>query len=156
MERDISIDILRRSGLFRAATTDQADQANGGIMPPFKAVIFRTTRDYKIPVTTLYDVERAMGMSWPNKSSDSYRSAACILEQAKLGWCSPRAAFDAFVFAAQEQGRIVECRRLKDRVARELASIEPETIRPERQSFGHQIRRRARVTKPILASARVY
>ena len=71
-------------------------------MPPFKAVIFRTTRDYKIPVTTLYDVERAMGMSWPNKSSDSYRSAACILEQAKLGWCSPRAAFDAFVFAAQE------------------------------------------------------
>lgn len=125
-------------------------------MPPFKAVIFRTTRDYKIPVTTLYDVERAMGMSWPNKSSDSYRSAACILEQAKLGWCSPRAAFDAFVFAAQEQGRIVECRRLKDRVAHELASIEPEAIRPERQSFGHQIRRRARVTKPVLASARIY
>lgn len=125
-------------------------------MPPFKAVIFRTTRDYKLPITTLYDVERAMGMSWPDKSADSYRSAACILEQAKLGWCSPRAAFEAFVLAAREQGRIVECRRLKDRVARELASIEPEAIRPERTTSPFGLRRRVRAATPVPARARPY
>lgn len=124
-------------------------------MPPFKAVIFRTTRDYKIPVTTLHDVERAMAMSWPDKSADSYRNAACLLEQAKLGWCSPRAAFDAFVVAAREQGRIVERRRLKDRVACELASIEPEAIRPEATTSLFGLRRRVRVTGPRRAGLRL-
>lgn len=125
-------------------------------MPPFKAVIFRTTRDYKIPVTTLHDVERAMAMSWPDKSAESYRSAACLLEQAKLGWCSPRAAFDAFVVAAREQGRIVERRRLRDRVAHELACIEPEAIRPELTTPLFGLRRRVRVAAPHRPGARVY
>lgn len=92
-------------------------------MSKFKVVVFRTTRDYQIPVTCLNDVERAIGMSWPDKAADSYLKAVGLVEQAKAGWCTPRVAFEAFVAAAREQQRLVERRAMRDLIAHELSFL---------------------------------
>lgn len=97
---------------------------------PFGPVTFRTARGYTMHVSSLHGVVRAMAMAWPDKDCALYRSAACLAERASQGWCTPRAAYEAFVAAARAQGSIVEPAKLRDRVARELAAIEPEVFEP--------------------------
>ena len=99
-------------------------------MTPFKTVTFRTARGYELNVSSLHDVVKAMAMAWPNKNCELYRKAARLAVRAEEGWCTPRAAYEAFLAAAHAQGRIVGHRKLRDRVARELASIEPEAFNP--------------------------
>lgn len=97
---------------------------------PFTPVIFQTGRGYRLAITCLRDVAKAMSMSWPDKEHPSFRRAASLVEHAQAGWCTPHAAFEAFVQAARDQRRIIEPRRkLRDRVERELAAIEPEAMR---------------------------
>lgn len=97
-------------------------------MSPFISVTFRTARDYEFPVLCLHDVTRALAMAWPDKNRTSYCRAVALVEQAAQGWCTHKTAYDAFLLAATEQGRIVRHRKLCDRVARELAAIEPENF----------------------------
>lgn len=97
-------------------------------MTPFNPVLFRTARGYEFNVSSLPDVAKAIAMAWPDKECERYRNAARLAERAREGWCTPRAAYDAFVAAAREQGRIVQSRKLRDRAARELAAIAPENL----------------------------
>lgn len=99
-------------------------------MPTFKPVIFETTSGYKFTVTCLHDVFKVMAMGWPNKQCQKYTQALQLTEKAKEGWCTPRAAYDAFVEAAHAQKRVVEPRKLIDRVAEELSALEPENFNP--------------------------
>ena len=97
-------------------------------MAPFKPVTFCTARGYEFHVSCLHHVAKALEMAWPDKTCALYRRAACLTERARQGWCTPRVAYDAFLAAARAQGRIVEPRKLHDRVAQELAAIEPENF----------------------------
>lgn len=99
-------------------------------MSPFTPLTFRTARGYELNIARLNDVVKAISMAWPDKECELYRNAAHLAEKARQGWCTPRAAFDAFVVAARAQGCIVECRQLRERVARELTAIEPENFNP--------------------------
>lgn len=100
-------------------------------MPTFKPVIFETTSGYKFTVTCLHDVFKVMAMGWPNKCCGKYQQALHLTAKAKEGWCTPRAAYEAFVQAARAQERIVEPRKLIDRVEEELSAIEPENFNPQ-------------------------
>lgn len=124
-------------------------------MSSFKPVIFRTTSGYRFTVTCLHDVIKVMAMGWPNKDCDKYLEAARLTERAKEGWGTPRAAYEAFVAAAREQGRIVGRRKLRGPVAEALASIEPEAFNPSVPELARRQRRRNRVrssasTHPIM------
>lgn len=99
-------------------------------MSAFTPLTFRTARGYELSIARLNDVVKAISMAWPDKECELYRNAAHLAEKARQGWCTPRVAFDAFVVAARAQGCIVECRQLRERVARELAAIEPENFNP--------------------------
>lgn len=112
-------------------------------MSPFQTVTFRTARGYKFHVTCLYDITRALAMAWPDKERESYREAARLAGEAAEGWCTHRAAYDAFVAAASEQGRVVTPRKLCDRVAQELAAVEPENFNPQPAPYLARMRTRS-------------
>ena len=118
-------------------------------MTPFQPVLFRTARGYEFHVSSLHDVARVLAMAWSSKDCEFYRSAACLAEQAGQGWCTPRVAFDAFVVAAHKQRRIVQRGKLRDRVARELAAIEPDNFNPLRRA--HPTRLRTREARKAVA-----
>lgn len=120
-------------------------------MTPFNPVMFRTARGYEFSVSSLPDVAKALAMAWPDKECELYRNATRLAERARAGWCTPRAAYDAFVVAAREQGRIVQHRKLRARAARELAAIEPENF--NRLAPAHLVGLRTRsVRKPAVRS----
>lgn len=121
-------------------------------MPTFKPVIFETTSGYKFTVTCLHDVFKVMAMGWPNKCCEKYIEALNLTNKAKEGWCTPRAAYEAFVQAAQAQGCIVEPRKLLERVAEELSAIEPENFNP--LPAAGQMRLRIRRSVPAGSSAK--
>ncbi|MFE0019142.1 DUF982 domain-containing protein [Mesorhizobium sp. NPDC059054] len=110
-------------------------------MAPFTPVTFRTARGFELQVASLHQVVRAMAMAWPNKDCELYRTAARLAERAEQGWCTPRAAYDAFVAAAREQGRIVAPRKLHDRVLDEMAAIEPGNFNPPSSTTRQRSRR---------------
>ncbi len=99
-------------------------------MSLFPPLTFRTARGYELNIARLNDVVKAISMAWPDKECVLYRNAALLADRARQGWCTPRTAYEAFVVAARAQGCIVECRKLRDRVAQELAAIEPENFNP--------------------------
>ncbi|HEV2505956.1 MAG TPA: DUF982 domain-containing protein [Mesorhizobium sp.] len=118
-------------------------------MTSFQPVLFRTARGYEFHVSSLHDVVKALAMAWPSKDCEFYRSAACLAEQAGQGWCTPRVAFDAFVVAADKQKRIVQRGKLRDRVARELAAMEPDNFNPP--GIVYPARLRMRLTRKSVA-----
>lgn len=110
------------------------------------SVKFRTARGYEFDVARLSDVIKAISMAWPDKECAHYRTASRLAELSKEGWCAPRAAFDAFVRAAQKQGCIVQSRPLRERVAKELGMTGPQTLTTSQAAF--PVRRRIRHSFP--------
>ncbi|MBR2689060.1 MAG: DUF982 domain-containing protein [Aquamicrobium sp.] len=125
-------------------------------MPTFKPVIFETTSGYKFTVTYLHDVFKVMAMGWPNKRCPLYNEALCLSARAKEGWCTPKSAYDAFVRAAQAQKRIVEPRKLIDRVASELIAIEPENFNPFPDPSPMRSRVRRRIQAVTQANRKIH
>ena len=80
--------------------------SEGTMTYPFTPVIFQTGRGYRLAITCLRDVAKAMSMSWPDKEHPSFRRAASLVEHAQAGWCTPHAAFEAFVQAVTGEGPI--------------------------------------------------
>lgn len=120
-------------------------------MTPFSPVMFRTARGYEFSVSSLPDVVKALAMAWPDKECELYRNAARLADRAREGWCTPRTAYDAFIVAAREQGRIVRHRKPNDRVVREPAPIEPENRAACLDGLAMRVvrRRMVRPTKPL-------
>ncbi|MFE0019140.1 DUF982 domain-containing protein [Mesorhizobium sp. NPDC059054] len=118
-------------------------------MTPFDPVMFRTARGYEFSVSSLPDVAKAIAMAWPDKECELYRNAARLAERAREGWCTPRAAYDAFLVAAREQGRIV--RHRSPRAAREPAAVGSQTWLPAGPLAGlrtRSVRKSVRANKP--------
>lgn len=125
-------------------------------MPTFKPIIFETTSGYRFTVTCLHDVFKVMAMGWPNKTCEKYAEAMRLTDKAREGWCTPRAAYEAFVEAARTQGRIVEPRKLLDRVAIELSAIEPENFNPHPTASHTRFRVRRRTHAAVAAPRKIH
>ncbi|WP_054312090.1 DUF982 domain-containing protein [Mesorhizobium sp. 1M-11] len=120
-------------------------------MTPFDPVMFRTARGYEFSVSSLPDVAKAIAMAWPDKECELYRNAARLAERAREGWCTPKAAYDAFLVAAREQGRIVLHRKARERTAGEPAAVGSETWLSAAHLAGFRtrsVRKSVRANKP--------
>jgi len=70
-------------------------------------VYFRTSK-IELTISSLSTARAALELGWPNKADPAYREAVRLLNEARDGTCSPRAAFAAFIKAARTQNLIVD------------------------------------------------
>lgn len=79
-------------------------------MTAFLPVAIRFANGQKRTVSSVAEARAAMGDEWPNKERPAYRHALHLLDEAQLGTCRHRVAFEAFIKAAREQNMVVSGR----------------------------------------------